>query len=496
MQTDHAGWLARAAAFTPTTTLYVDGREVGAADGATMPDHTPRDGAHLADVPLCGPADVDAVVAAARRAVDDGRWARTAPAHRKRVLLRFAELVRTHADELALAETLDTGKPIRESLAVDVPTCADVIAWYGEAIDKHYDLVAPTGPGALATVTGEPLGVVAAVVPWNYPLIIASWKIGPALAAGNSVVVKPAEQSPLSAMVLARLGAEAGLPDGVLTVLTGDGPTTGAALGRHPGVDKVGFTGSVEVGRLFHTYSGESNGKAVAVEAGGKSAQLVLADCGDLEAAAEAVAWGIFYNAGQTCHAGSRLVVDRRVHDELLGRVVDLAKGFTVGDPLDPDTVLGAVVDRTQLDRVVGYLDLARSEGVSIATGGSVLEPVAGGTYVEPTVLDGVDNASRLAQEEIFGPVLSVIGCDGPEEGVALANASRFELAASVWTSDLSTAHRVAGALRAGTVWVNTFDAASVSTPFGGGGDTGGGRDRSLAALDAYSAPKTTWFAL
>ena len=486
-------WLSRAAAYAPPTTLLIDGREV--ATDSALPDHTPRDGSLLGAVPFAGPAEVDAAVAGARRAVDDGRWADASPAHRKRVLLAFAALIREHTEELALAETLDTGKPIRESLTVDVPTCADVITWYAEAIDKHYDLVAPTGPGALATITRRPLGVVAAVVPWNYPLIITSWKIGPALAAGNSVIVKPAEQSPSSALILARLAAEAGLPDGVLTVLSGDGPTTGAALGRHEGVDKVGFTGSVEVGRLFHRYSGESNGKAVSVEAGGKSAHLVLPDA-DLEAAASAIAWGIFYNAGQTCHAGSRVVVDRAVHDELLGRVVDLAKGFTVGDPLDPDTVLGAIVDRTQLDRVVGYLDLARSSGVDVAWGGSVLEPVPGGTYVEPTVLDGVDNSSRLAQEEIFGPVLSVIGCSGAEDGVRLANATRFELAAAVWTRDVGLAHRTAAALRAGTVWVNTYDAASVATPFGGGGDTGGGRDRSLAALDAWSAPKTTWFAL
>ena len=485
-------WPALAAAFTPPATLLIDGAEV--TPGTTMPAHTPRDGSLLGAVPFAGPAEVDAAVAAARRAVDDGRWARLAPAARKAVLLRFAALVREHAEELALAETLDTGKPIRESLTVDVPTCADVLAWYGEAVDKHYDLIAPTGPGSLATITRRPLGVVAAVVPWNYPLIITAWKIAPALAVGNSVIVKPAEQSPSSALILARLGAKAGLPDGVLTVLSGDGPTTGAALGRHPGIDKIGFTGSVEVGRLFHRYSGESNGKAVAVEAGGKSAQVVLGDA-DLDTAASAIAWGIFYNAGQTCHAGSRVVVDRSVHDELLGRVVDLAKTFTVGDPLEEDTVLGAIVDRTQLDRVTGYLDLAR-ETVDVAFGGSVLEPVPGGTYVEPTVLSGVANSSPLAQEEIFGPVLSVIACDGPDEAVALANDTRFELAASVWTRDLSTAHRVADALRAGTVWVNTYDAASVSTPFGGGGDTGGGRDRSLAALDAYSAPKTTWFAL
>lgn len=489
-------WLARAESFAPATTLFVDGAERGAADGAVFPTTSPRDGRVVAQVAAAGSADVDAAVAAARRAFDDGRWARTSPAHRKRALLRFAELVRRDAEHLALAETLDVGKPIRESLSVDVPTCADVLAWYGEAIDKRDGQVKPTGPDSLATVTREPLGVVAAVVPWNYPLIITSWKIAPALAAGNSVILKPAEQSPLSALHLARLGAEAGLPDGVLQVLSGDGPGPGAALGRHDGVDKIAFTGSVEVGRAFLRYAGESNGKAVAVEAGGKSAQLVLADAADLDAVADAVCWGIFYNAGQTCHAGSRLVVDRRVHDALLDRVLTRTKDFTVGDPLDPDTVLGAVVDAAQRDRIEGYVELARTEGATIAVGGGRPEPVPGGTYAEPTVLDDVDPAARVAQEEIFGPVLAVSTCDGPAEGIAVANGTRFGLAASVWSADLSTAHRTAAALRAGTVWVNTFDAASVTTPFGGFGDSGGGRDRALQALDASSAAKTTWYAL
>lgn len=489
-------WAARAAAFRPATTLFVDGAERAAADGATFPTISPRDGSVVAQVAHAGRADVDLAVGAARRAFEEGTWSRAAPAARKRVLLRLAELVRRDAEHLALAETLDVGKPIRESLGVDVATCADVLAWYGEAIDKRYDAIAPTGPGSLATITREPLGVVAAVVPWNYPLILTSWKIGPALAAGNSVILKPAEQSPLSALHLARLGAEAGLPDGVLQVLSGDGPGTGAALGRHDVVDKIAFTGSVETGRAFQRYAGESNGKAVAVEAGGKSAQLVLADAPDLDAVADAVCWGIFYNAGQTCHAGSRLIVDRHVHEALLDRVLTRAKEFVVGDPLDPETVLGAVVDGTQLARIEGYVDLARSEGAVLAAGGGRPQPVPGGTYTEPTVLDGVDPASRVAQEEIFGPVLSVMVCDGPAHGVELANETRFGLAASVWTSDLTVAHRTAAALRAGTVWVNTYDAASVTTPFGGFGDSGGGRDRSLQALDAYSAPKTTWFAL
>ncbi len=489
-------WRERASVIRPDGRAWIDGRPVNAASGATFEDCSAIDGRAITAVAAGDAADVDVAVAAARRAFESGDWSRAPLRERKRVLRRFAELVAQQRDELALLETLDVGKPIRESLAVDVPGAARCIEWFAETVDKQYGEIAPTDPGSIALITREPLGVVGAVVPWNYPLIISAWKIAPALAAGNSVVLKPAEQSPLTALVLARLATEAGLPDGVLNVVPGFGPTAGAALGRHLDVDKIAFTGSGEVGRHFLAYAGESNMKSVSLECGGKSPQVIFADAPDLDAAAACVALGIFYNQGETCNAGSRLLVDHRIADDFTAAVAREGEALQLGDPLDPTTAVGALVDRDQFERVSRYVQLGITEGAHVVSGGARVREDLGGYYFAPTVLAGATNAMRVAREEIFGPVLVSIPFSDEAEAVALANDSEFGLAAGVWTADLRRAHRVAAALRVGTVWVNTFDASDVTTPFGGMKRSGFGRDRSVHALEEYSQLKTTWLDL
>ncbi|MGE5117080.1 MAG: aldehyde dehydrogenase, partial [Betaproteobacteria bacterium] len=411
----------------------------------------------------------------------------------KRVLLRFAERILAAREELALLETLDMGKPIRHALAVDVPAAARCIQWYAEAVDKVYDEIAPTPRSALALITREPVGVVGAIVPWNYPMVMAAWKLGPALAAGNSVVLKPSEKSPLTALRLAELALDAGLPAGVFNVVPGYGAEAGEALALHGDVDAIGFTGSTRTGRRMLEYAGRSNLKRVFNELGGKSAFVVFPDVDDLERAARTAAASVFFNQGESCNAPTRVIVHADIADEFVRLAAAQAPRYRPGDPLDAATEMGAIVDATQLAAVLGYIEAGRAEGAALVTGGARAREASGGCYVEPTLFDGVRNDMESAHEEIFGPVLGVIRFADEAEAIRLANDSAYGLQAAVWTSQLSRAHRVARALKAGTVHVNQYDEDDITVPFGGVKQSGNGRDKSLHAFDKVTELKTTW---
>lgn len=457
----------------------------------------PATGELLANVASCDHQDVELAVRAARDAFESGAWSEITPAERKSVITRLSALILEHREELALLESLDMGKPVMDAYNVDVAGAAAILSWYGEAADKLYDEIAPTGSSAVAMISREPIGVVAAVIPWNFPLDIAIWKIGPALAAGNSVILKPAEQTPHSALRLAELAIEAGLPEGVLNVLPGLGNTVGQALGRHPFIDCVAFTGSTSTGKRFLQYSAESNMKAVWLETGGKSPNLIFADCDDLEKAADMAAFGIFFNQGEVCSATSRLLVENSVRERFLELMIDRASKVVLGDPLDPATSMGPIVNARQADSVTDYIRKGLDEGAQLRCGGNRRQINGSDLFVEPTIFDRVDNTMCVAREEIFGPVLSVMGFDTEDQAVQIANDTPYGLAAAVWTDDLSRAHRVARKLKAGTVSVNTVDALSPLTPFGGYKQSGGiGRDLSLHALEKFTQLKTTWIAL
>jgi acyl-CoA reductase-like NAD-dependent aldehyde dehydrogenase len=486
-------WRAEAKRITVRDKAFIGGKFVAALSGETFDNISPIDGRLLARVAACGPEDVEAAVRVARSAFENGVWADQAPRARKRALVRFADLIAKHADELALLETLDMGKPIANARYSDLRAVAECVRWYGEAIDKVYDEIAPTGKSALALITREPLGVIGAVVPWNFPLQMAAWKFAPVLAAGNSLVLKPAEQSPLSALRVAELAVEAGIPPGVFNIVPGFGETAGQALGRHMDVDAITFTGSTAVGKLFLKYSGESNMKAVSLECGGKTPNIIFADAPNIDEAAQGAADGIFYNSGQVCDAGSRLLVEDAIHDRFLDAVKKHAAAYQPADPLDQATKMGAMVDETQTKRVLGYIAKGQEEGAALALGGRQVRQDTGGFYIEPTIFDRVDNRMTIAREEIFGPVLSTITFKTVEEAIQLANESSYGLEANVFTNDLTKAHKMARALKAGVVTINTRDIGGIEVPFGGYKQSGFGRDRSLHALEKYTQIKATY---
>lgn len=477
------------------TRLFINGRFVDTKSGGCFDTINPANREVLASMSLADAKDVDTAVRSARKAFRSGRWSRMAPRDRMSVLYRYAELIEENAEQLAVLDTLDMGKPISDMIGVDIPAVVETIQFMAEYIDKMEGSVTNTEAGVMHFVLREPIGVVAAISPWNYPLLMAIWKVAPALAAGNCVVLKPAEQAPLSCLKLAELFVEAGGPSGVFNVINGPGEVTGKALALHNDVDKVTFTGSTEVGKLMMQYSGQSNMKRVSLECGGKSPQVFMADTADIDRAVSAAYHGIFANMGEVCNAGSRLLVEEPIYDEFIERFIASGKdAYVCGDPLDPETNLGPLVTDEAQERVLSYVDAGKKDGAKLLFGGDA--PEMNGAYVNPTLFTDVNNKMRIAREEIFGPVASVIPFSGLEEGVAIANDTIYGLAAGVWTSDLNKAHRLIREIEAGVVWVNCFDEGDMTQPFGGYKQSGHARDKCIESLLSYTQGKSAWIRL
>ncbi|MFD1007633.1 aldehyde dehydrogenase [Oceanisphaera ostreae] len=489
---DKAYWQELASTLTLEHRLFIAGKYQKAQAGEYFSCINPATEQLLVEVSRAQETDVNKAVVAARSSFESGVWSDTSPAERKAVLLRFAALIEKHQHELALLDTLNTGKPIRHSLSDDIPGAVHAIRWYGEAVDKVYGEVAPTASNVVALITREPVGVVAAIVPWNFPLLLACWKIGSALATGNSVVLKPSEKSPLSAIRLGALAKKAGLPDGVLNIIPGLGLEAGKALALHHDVDCLSFTGSTGVGRRLLEYAGSSNMKRVWIEGGGKSANIVFADCPDLTKAATTCAAAIFYNQGEVCIAGARLLVEASIKDAFMAEFRKAAAAFVPMDPLDPQSIMGPLIDQNHHASVCRYINLGVEEGAKLTLDGRD-HP---GNFMGPTVLEQVTPNMRIVNEEIFGPVLVMATFSNEQEALHLANSSKYGQSAGVWTANLQRAHRLARKLKVGSVFINSYNEGDMTVPLGGMKKSGNGRDQSLHAFDKFSELKTTWLAL
>ena len=477
------------------TRLFINGEYKDAIDGGRFDTINPANRETLASMSAANQKDVDLAVAAARKAFRSGCWSRMAPRERMDILYRYTRLIEENAEQLAVLDTLDMGKPISDMLEVDIPAVIETIQFMAEYIDKIEGSVTNTESDVMHYVLREPIGVVGAISPWNYPLLMAIWKVAPALAAGNTVVLKPAEQAPLSCLRIAELFVEAGGPPGVFNVINGIGEVAGKALALHNDVDKVTFTGSTEVGKLMLQYAGQSNMKRVSLECGGKSPQVFMADTANLERAVAAAYHGIYANMGEVCNAGSRLLVERPIYDEFVERFVSEGKdAYVAGDPLDPKTNLGPLVTDAAQQRVMSFIESGKKEGAKLQFGGDA--PELNGAYINPTLFTDVNNDMRIAREEIFGPVASVLPFDGIDEAIAIANDTIYGLAAGVWTSDLSRAHRLVREIEAGVIWVNSFDEGDMTQPFGGYKQSGNARDNCIESLLSYTQSKSAWIRL
>ena len=494
---DSSMWREVAEAARPETRLFIDGDTVDAKRGGRFPSINPSNGKVIAEVSEGTEEDIDIAVQSAKKAFKGGAWSRMSPRDRMQVLYRLAELVDQHAEELAILETLNMGKPISDVISADLPGVVETFQFFGECIDKVESSVTATSADVLHYTLREPLGVVGAISPWNYPLLMAAWKVAPALAAGNSVVLKPAEQSPLSAIRLAELFIEAGGPAGVFNVINGFGEVAGKSLALHDDVAKVTFTGSTEVGKLILTYAGQSNMKRVSLECGGKTPQIFMGDLPDMDAAVGAAFHGIYSNMGEVCNAGSRMLVDQSIYDDFVEQFIANGKdAYKPGDPLDPATNMGPLVTAEAQQRVLGYIESGKQDGAKLEFGGDVPSGLEEGAFVNPTLFTEVDNKMKIAQEEIFGPVGSILRVESVEDAVNIANDSIYGLAAGVWTRDLNTAHRLVREIEAGVVWVNCFDTGDMTQPFGGYKQSGNAKDKCFESLLSYTQTKSAWIQL